>query len=494
MNEKDTNPYESPVTDNSNGASGGTEAGTGKVVPTKYLYPFILVTSLFALWGFANDITNPLVKAFKDIFQIDNAQSSWVQMAFYGGYFSMAIPAALVLRFLSYKWGIVIGLLLYAGGALLFIPASLYMQFNMFLIALYILTFGLAFLETAANPYILSMGSPETATQRLNLAQAFNPIGSITGMIVAATFILPNLTTEDFRNAEMEKHPEYAEMLPAERDGLLNASLKDLSVNNVEQFQEMQMADLATVRMPYVVIAIVVLAVLVLFLVSKMPNTGDAANKIQLGALFKKLCNPKYIGGVIAQAFYVGAQIMCWTFIIHYGVTLCGLTAASAQQHNIAAMVLFILGRFICTYLMRFINPAALMSIMATTATVLVYFALTLQNTAGLYCLIATSCCMSLCFPTIYGIALDGLTPEDAKMGSAGLIMAIVGGAIMPGWQGALIDAKGAHWIEGLVAPLQNALAPEGDPTGNSFVLPFVCFIVVALYGLANIRKSPKTA
>lgn len=490
MNDKDANPYKSSTT----GSTAAEVETSSKVVPSHFLFPFILVTSLFALWGFANDITNPLVKAFKDIFQIDNAQSSWVQMAFYGGYFSMAIPAALVLRSLSYKWGIVIGLLLYAGGALLFIPASLYMQFNMFLIALYILTFGLAFLETAANPYILSMGSPETATQRLNLAQAFNPIGSITGMIVAATFILPNLTTEDFRNDEMTKHPEYAEMLPSERDGLLNDSLKAFSVNSVEEFEQMQMADLATVRMPYVVIAMVVLAVLVLFLVSKMPNTGDAANKIQLGALFKKLRSAKYIGGVIAQAFYVGAQIMCWTYIIHYGVTLCGLTAASAQQHNIAAMVLFIFGRFFCTFLMRFINPSALMSFMAIAATVLVYFALTLQNTTGLYCLIATSFCMSLCFPTIYGIALDGLTPEDAKMGSAGLIMAIVGGAIMPGWQGALIDAKGTHWIENLVAPLQNALSPEGIPTGTSFVLPFVCFIVVALYGLANIRRRPSTA
>ena len=163
------------MTDKDDVANSYESDGTDKVVPSKYLFPFILVTSLFALWGFANDITNPLVKAFKDIFQIDNAQSSWVQMAFYGGYATMAIPAALVLRKLSYKWGIVIGLLLYATGALLFIPASNYMQFNLFLIALYVLTFGLAFLETAANPYILSMGSPETATQRLNLAQAFNP-------------------------------------------------------------------------------------------------------------------------------------------------------------------------------------------------------------------------------------------------------------------------------------------------------------------------------
>ena len=470
------------------------DGGKTSVVPSNYIFAFILVTSLFALWGFANDITNPLVKAFKDIFQIDNAQSAWVQRAFYGGYFTMAIPAAMALRYISYKGGIIIGLLLYAVGALLFIPASLYMQFNMFLIALYILTFGLAFLETAANPYILSMGPPETATQRLNLAQSFNPIGSITGMIIAATFILPNLTTEDFRKQEMDSHPEYASMLPAERDGILNKTLADFSENSKPEFEEMQKTDLATVRTPYIVIAIVVLVVLVLFAVNKLPATGDdAGEKIELGALLAKLLNIRYIGGVIAQAFDVGAQIMCWTFIIHYGVTLCGLTAASAQQHNIYAMVLFICGRFTCTFLMKFIRPGLLLGILALAGAVLMYFVITLGNMTGLYCLIAASGCMSLMFPTIYGIALKGLTPEDAKLGSAGLIMAIVGGALMPGWQGELIDAKGGSWIEGVIEPLQTAINAGGTPTANSFVLPLICFLAVSIYGFSNSFSSEET-
>jgi len=493
MNENDGNPYD-PSKASTHGTANPDAIGSDTVVPSHYLYPFILVTSLFALWGFANDITNPLVKAFKDIFQITNEQSTWVQMAFYGGYASMAIPAALVLRKLSYKWGIVIGLLLYAIGALLFIPASLYMQFNMFLVALYILTFGLAFLETAANPYILSLGPAETATRRLNLAQAFNPIGSLTGMVVAATLILPNLTTEDFRKNEIEKHPEYETMLPAERDGILNNSLKSFSENSVAEFEQMQMTDLATVRTPYVVIAVVVLAVLVLFLVSKMPNTGDENDKIQMGALLAKLLNARYIGGVLAQAFDVGAQIMCWTFVIHYGVTLCGLSAASAQQHNIIAMVLFLSGRFICTYLMRFINPGLLLGILSLAGAVLIYFVITLQNMTGLYCLLAASGCMSLMFPTIYGIALDGLTPEDAKLGSAGLIFAIVGGAWMPKWQGALIDAKGVSWIEGLVAPLQNVISPDGEPTATSFVLPLICFLMVSIYGFVFSSGSRSSA
>jgi FHS family L-fucose permease-like MFS transporter len=486
MNEKDPNPYEPNVAKTTDAA----DASSDKLVPTRYLFPFILVTSLFALWGFANDITNPMVKAFGDIFQITNAEASRVQLAFYGGYGLMAIPAALVLRKLSYKSGILIGLLLYVIGALLFIPATHSMQFMMILIAYFILTCGLAFLETAANPYILSMGPPESATQRLNLCQAFNPMGSLTGMAVASYFILPNLLTQQFRSDEMEAHPEYATMAPAERDGLLNGALKSFSENSVEKFQEMQIADLATIRTPYVILALVVLAVLVLFLVSKLPNTGDAAHKIKLGTLVKKLFTLKYIGGVIAQAFYVGAQIMCWTFIIHYGVTLCGLTAASAQNHNIVAMVIFLSSRFICTFLMRYISPALLMALLASLAAVLVYFTLTLQNMTGLYCLVATSACMSLCFPTIYGIALDGLTPEDAKLGSAGLIMAIVGGAIMPGLQGALMDAKGVSWIENLVGPIQQALSPEGDPVGTSFVLPFLCFLLVAFYGFINIRRT----
>ena len=482
MTDKDdvANPYESAKT--SSGLTDHSEE-SDKVVPGKYLFPFILVTSLFALWGFANDITNPLVKAFKDIFQIDNAQSSWVQMAFYGGYATMAIPAALVLRKLSYKWGIVIGLLLYAIGALLFIPASNYMQFNLFLVALYVLTFGLAFLETAANPYILSMGSPETATQRLNLAQAFNPIGSLTGMLIAATFILPNLSTEAFRAEEKAAHPEYANMLPGEVDSKLNASLADLATNNVEKFTAMQQQDLATVRTPYVVIAIVVIVVLLMFLVSKMPNTGDDAHKIEIGALIKKLLHPRYIGGVIAQAFYVGAQIMCWTYIIHYGVTLCGLDAATAQQYNIAAMVTFLISRFVCTFLLKFVNSGLLLGFLAIVGGVLVYFVITLQNISGLYCLVGVSACMSMMFPTIYGIALQGLTPEDAKLGSAGLIFAIVGGALMPPWQGQLIDAKGGSFIEGVVAPIQNAVGPGVASTASSFVLPLICFVVIAIYG-----------
>lgn len=444
-----------------------------KVVPTQYLYPFILVTSLFALWGFANDITNPLVRAFKEIFLISNAQSSLVQWAFYGGYATMAIPAALVIRKLSYKSGILIGLGLYATGALLTIPASLYQQFNVFLVGFYVLTFGLAFLETSANPYVLSMGSMATATRRLNLAQAFNPTGSLTGMVVASMFMLPNLDVAEYREAEIAAHPEYQTMLPSEVDGLVTKALETYATNEPAAHYAMKAHDLKIVMIPYAGIAGVVLLVALLFFFTKMPDTGREEEKIELGPLLRHLFgNFHYIGGVIAQTFYVGAQIMCWTFIIHYGMTLLGLSAAQAQNYNIVAMVIFLVSRFICTFILRYLNPGLLLGILALGGLLLTLGAVFVQGMTGLYCLVGVSACMSLMFPTIYGIALEGLTPNDAKLGSAGLIFAIVGGAFMPLWQGRLIDGQGLQ-LGSLVL----------ESVRVSFLLPAACFVVIAAYG-----------
>lgn len=454
------------------------------VVPRKFLYPFVIVTTLFALWGFANDITNPLVRAFKEIFLISNAQSSLVQWAFYGGYATMAIPAALLIRKVSYKSGIIIGLLLYAIGALLTIPASMMMDFNVFLVGFYVLTFGLAFLETTANPYILSMGPRETATQRLNLAQAFNPIGSLTGMVVASTFILPGLQVSEFRDAQQKAHPEYATMLPSEVDGLITQTMIQHAEDQPEARREMVAHDLSVVKTPYVVIAMVVLAMVVVFAVSKLPDTGGEEDEIELTALLKHLfTNWQYIGGVIAQAFYVGAQIMCWTFIIHYGMTLVGLSAAQAQNYNIVAMVIFLASRFICTFILKYLSPGLLLGILAVGGCLLTAGAIFIQGMPGLYCLIAVSACMSLMFPTIYGIALSGLTPNDAKLGSAGLIFAIVGGAFMPRYQGALIDGAG-----------MTVAGQALESVRVSFFLPLICFIVIAIFGFAVYMFSGKKA
>ncbi|MDO6693128.1 L-fucose:H+ symporter permease [Aliiglaciecola sp. 3_MG-2023] len=442
------------------------------IIAKEMLIPFIMVALLFPLWGFANDVTNPLVKAFKDIFLITNAQSSLVQFAFYLGYGVMAIPAAIFIRKYSYKSGILLGLGLYAVGALLFIPASIEQEFNFFLAALCILTCGLALLETTANPYILSMGDPATATRRLNLAQAFNPIGSLTGMFVASTLILNKLQVEAFRESERLAHPEYAGMLPSVVDGKLTAALNNFSISDPVAHQAMQTADLITVRGPYIAIAVVVTILFLLFLTAKLPRTISQDTPFttrELGATFSRLFrNGRYVEGVIAQAFYVGAQIMCWTFVIHYGMTSVGLTAGEAQGYNMVAMAIFLANRFICTFLLGYFRPGQLLMLLALGGMLLAIGTIFFGGMLGLYCLIGISACMSLMFPTIYGIALKDLG-DDASLGSAGLVMAIVGGALMPPLQATMIDGPS---IIGSIPSVQ-----------TSFLLPLICFVVITLYG-----------
>jgi len=453
-----------------------------RVVPRKYLFPFILVVVLFPLWGFANDFTNPLVRAFKEIFLISNFQSTLVQFAFYGGYATMALPAALLIRKYSYKFGVIVGLLFLATGALMAVPASLQMSFNLFLVGFYVLTFGLAFLETTANPYILSMGPRETATRRLNLAQAFNPMGSLLGMFVATEFVLPKLGISKFRDEQIASHPEYANLHPAEVDGLVNKALEAFRDSEPAVHQAMQLNDLALVRMPYVALALVGLTILVIFVLSKMPDTSGEHEIKSLDHLVKSIATPRYLGGVVAQMFYVGAQIMCWTFIIHYGMTLLGLTAAQAQGYNIIAMMIFLSCRFICTFILRFLRPGLLLGSLAIGGLLLTLGAIFLQGFAGLYCLIGVSACMSLMFPTIYGLALDGMNPEDAKLASAGLIFAIVGGAAMPPLQGLIIDMDSFQF---------GAMTLES--VRISFVLPAICFVVIAVYGFLTSQKQLAT-
>ncbi len=421
-----------------------------KIVPKKLIVPFILITSLFALWGFANDITNPMVAAFQTIMEISAAKAALVQFAFYGGYATMAIPAALFVQKYSYKKGILLGLALYAIGALLFYPAAQYEMFGFFLVSLYILTFGLAFLETTANPYILSMGDEETATRRLNFAQSFNPVGSLLGMFVASNFILSSLKS-DARDASGKLI--FTTLSPAEK-----ASIRT--------------HDLAVIRDPYVILGFVVIVMFIVIALYKMPLTQKTGKDIHPMDSFKRLIkNPKYREGVITQVFYVAAQIMCWTFIIQYADNL-GIPKAEAQNYNIIAMIIFLSSRFISTYLMKYMNPHLLLMLFAMGGMLTTLGVIFIQGMLGLYCLIATSAFMSLMFPTIYGIALEGLK-EDTTLGAAGLVMAIVGGALMPPLQGAIIDL-------GTVA---------GIPAVNvSFVLPFISFIIISIYGYRTLK------
>lgn len=421
------------------------------VVPKQIIIPFILLTSLFALWGFANAVTDPMVQAFKKVLELSNSQAAWVQMAFYGGYFCMALPAALFMRKYSYKVGILIGLGLYAAGALLFYPAAMTEQFWFFCLGLYVLTFGLAFLETAANPYALSMGPKETATQRLNLAQAFNPVGLILGLFVAQQYVLKKLQSDD---------------------------IEDFSVLDEASKMLIKTTDLMVIRDPYVILGLVILGVLVLFAVSKMPHSKDEASNSQIGDTFKKLFkNSSYTSGVLAQIFYVGAQIMCWTYIYQYAEGI-GMDSVSAGYYQMAAFVLFTFGRAIGTYLLRFVNAGRLLMIFALLAIGCTVGVVLINNVAGLYCLVGVSFFMSLMFPTIYGIALGKLTEEESKIGSAGLVMAIVGGALMPKLQGMIIDI-GGYGV--------NDVSIVGISEINfSFLLPVLCFAFIALYGRNN--------
>jgi len=639
------------------------------LVPKKLLGGFILVTFLFSLWGFANDITNPMVAAFKNILLISNFQSSLVQFAFYGGYCVMAIPAALFIKRFSYKAGILVGLSLYAAGCLLFIPSGWMMAFWSFLIAYFVMTCGLSFLETSANPYILSMGDEESSTRRLNFAQAFNPMGSITGMLIASQVILVSLntTTETGRRQIQETAegtPQYAQLyaeglnlvktsqdtltsgqaldataiktiqdnvssaqslmrcldpewgikavqlkkdldeakskspkllaslfqklkqdpdiaaaqeafeiqnekLNAEFDGsrdlldstklayeqgqilatmspaiqtqtltLVQSAIE--SLKNVEaqipspidtakpedfkllaaeltvplglglkaiqdansllaglpantlaslsetagtQLADIRQADLNVIIGPYTILGIVVLGALIVFAVARLPRSeGEDDNALNLGPTLARLGkNKKYLEGVVAQAFYVGAQIMCWTFIIQYGVNELGLEKATAQNYNIVAMTVFVTSRFVCTFLLKFFSPGGLLMTLALCGLGLVAGAIFITGMTGLYCLMAVSACMSLMFPTIYGIALKGLG-DDAKLGAAGLIMAIGGGCLMPPMQAAIMDMNAF-----------NLGFMTLSSTRASFVLPLICFIVIAIFGMRTSKVHGHT-
>ena len=420
-----------------------------------YVVPFILITSCFALWGFANDITNPMVKAFSKIFRMSATDGALVQVAFYGGYFAMAFPAAMFIRRYSYKAGVLVGLGLYALGAFMFYPAKMMGEYYPFLIAYFILTCGLSFLETSSNPYILSMGTEETATRRLNLAQSFNPMGSLLGMYVAMNFIQAKLNPLDTASR--------ADLTPAE-------------------FEAVKEYDLSVLIGPYLAIGLVILAMFVLILFWRMPKNGDKNHNIDFVPTLRRIfAMPHYREGVIAQFFYVGVQIMCWTFIIQYGTRVLmadGMAEQAAevasQQYNILAMIIFCCSRFICTFLLRYVNTGRLLTVLAIVGGLLVVGVIGLQNIYGLYCLVGVSACMSLMFPTIYGIALTGLG-DDAKFGAAGLIMAILGGSVLPPLQATIIDQ-----VELLGMPAVNV----------SFILPFVCFVVIAIYGHRTFLRS----
>lgn len=424
------------------------------LVPKKNLIPFILVTSLFALWGFANAVTDPMVQAFKKVLELSNSEAAWVQTAFYGGYFCMALPAALFMRKYSYKVGILIGLALYSTGALLFYPAAQSESFLFFCLGLYILTFGLAFLETAANPYILAMGPSKTATQRLNLAQSFNPVGLILGLLIAQQYILKNLKSDDIENFSA-----------------LDEASKTL----------IRTSDLLLIRNPYVILGLIIAIVFVVFLLSKMPQSKDEGQLPSVRDTVKILTKKSnYVLGLISQIFHVGCLIMCWTFIYQYAEAI-DIDSVIAGNYQLVAFVLFVIGRALGTYLLRFISAGKLLMYYSLLGMLFLAGVIFIQGIIGLYCLVAVSFCLSVKFPTIYGIALGDLNEEESKIGSAGLIMAIVGGATLPKLQAKIIDIGGSGVSDTSIMGVSEI--------NFSFILPLLCFSFIAWFGFTVYKK-----
>ncbi|MDN5217485.1 L-fucose:H+ symporter permease [Fulvivirgaceae bacterium BMA12] len=435
-----------------------------KLVDPKILIPFIAVTSLFFLWGFPNDLTNPMVEVFKNVLNISNVKASYVQLAFYGGYGTMAIPAALFIRRYSYKSSIILGLFLFMLGSLMMYPSATLVSYDLFLVSFYILTFGLAFLETTANPMILELGDRETATQRLNLSQAFNPIGALTGQVVARIFVVEKLDTKIGANTAAASE-----------------------ILSTEQKQQIIEHDLGVVSTPYIVLGFVVMAIMLLFVFMKIENTKQQVQKLSLKQTLNKLLhNKNYYEGVLAQFFYVACQIMVWTFIYQY-VTNLNEARTEDEQLNatvyvVASTVSFLVARWVCTFLIRYIESAKLMLIFSILGALLCAGAIFIHGMVGLYCLVGVSFAMSLMFPTIYGIALKGMG-DEAKLGSAGLILGIVGGALMPPLQGRIIDMGGT----GLSDLKLFGFIPE---VNFSFILPLLCLVLVGVYSYRSIGRS----
>lgn len=392
-----------------------------KTIDRRHAVPFALVTSMFLLWGLANNMTDTLLAAFKRIMSMSDTQTSLIQFAFYGSYFCFALPAALFIRRRSFKSGIILGLLLYAAGAMLFLPAARVASYGFYLVAIYVMAGGCSVLETTANPYVMSMGDPRTATRRLNIAQSFNPVGSILGILMSKYFILDDIS-------------------------------------------------LYSISGTYAALGLVLLGILVVMLFARMPSGKDDDRSDSVGASFRRLLsNRLYRRGVVAQFFYVGAQIGVWSFTIRLVMQETGRLEAAASSIYLISIIGHCLSRFIYTGLMRWFSPSRLLTF-GGVMSALLSLTVVLSAGTGWICitsLVLISSFMSLMFPTIYGIALGGIMrgehPGDSKIGASGLIMSILGGA--------------------LLTPLQGMVS---DPTNiyTSYAVPAFCFVVVTAYAV----------
>ena len=392
-----------------------------KTIDRRHAVPFALVTSMFLLWGLANNMTDTLLAAFKRIMSMSDTQTSLIQFAFYGSYFCFALPAALFIRRRSLKSGIILGLLLYAAGAMLFLPAARVASYGFYLVAIYVMAGGCSVLETTANPYVMSMGDPRTATRRLNIAQSFNPVGSILGILMSKYFILDDIS-------------------------------------------------LYSISGTYAALGLVLLGILVVMLFARMPSGKDDDRSDSVGASFRRLLsNRLYRRGVVAQFFYVGAQIGVWSFTIRLVMQETGRLEAAASSIYLISIIGHCLSRFIYTGLMRWFSPSRLLTF-GGVMSALLSLTVVLSAGTGWICitsLVLISSFMSLMFPTIYGIALGGIMrgehPGDSKIGASGLIMSILGGALLTPLQGMVSDHTNIY---------------------TSYAVPAFCFVVVTAYAV----------
>lgn len=392
-----------------------------KTIDRRHAVPFALVTSMFLLWGLANNMTDTLLAAFKRIMSMSDTQTSLIQFAFYGSYFCFALPAALFIRRRSFKSGIILGLLLYAAGAMLFLPAARVASYGFYLVAIYVMAGGCSVLETTANPYVMSMGDPRTATRRLNIAQSFNPVGSILGILMSKYFILDDIS-------------------------------------------------LYSISGTYAALGLVLLGILVVMLFARMPSGKDDDRSDSVGASFRRLLsNRLFRRGVVAQFFYVGAQIGVWSFTIRLVMQETGRLEAAASSIYLLSIIGHCLSRFIYTGLMRWFSPSRLLTF-GGVMSALLSLTVVLSAGTGWLCitsLVLISSFMSLMFPTIYGIALGGIMrgdhPGDSKIGASGLIMSILGGALLTPLQGMVSDHTNIY---------------------TSYAVPAFCFVVVTAYAV----------
>lgn len=422
----------------------------------RFTLAIVLITACFALWGFANNVTTPMVGTFSKIFRISTTEGTLVPVVFNLGYFLMAFPAALFIQRYSFKWGVIVGLGLYAAGTLFFLPAKGIGAFYPFLMSYFIMTCGLSFLETSCNPYIYCMGNEQSGIQRLNAAQAFNALGAVAGMFLAMAVQSQINAMDSFERQQLP----------------------------LQQFNIIKDHDLGVLIQPYIYIGAVVVLIMVIIWLTRMPHVETADSQKGLMETIRELAQREnYREGVLAEFFYVGAQVACWSFIIQYGTRVFmveGMTEqaaeVTAQKYNIVAMCFFAASRFICTWLIQWLSPERMLSTMGIIGMVAIFGTITFTDRNGIYCLVAVSICLSLMFPTIYGLALRGIG-ENIKIAGAGLIMAILGGSFFPPIQAAIIESD--IMLFGLPA------------TNLSFLIPLICLAMVVWYShRAYVRHS----